>query len=91
MEVKQPLDLVIPRMMGYHKDDGRNAKIMAKERKEVNIRAKKVLEEAQTRYEKLANKSKREIQFEVGGFVMLNIRDFKMPEALVASFIPKYA
>jgi hypothetical protein len=61
LEVKQPLDLVIRQMMGYHKDDGKNAKIMAKECKEVNICAKKVLEETQTRYEKLANKSKREI------------------------------
>jgi hypothetical protein len=46
MEVKQPLGLAILQMMGYHKDDGKNAKIMAEERKEVNICAKKVLEEA---------------------------------------------
>jgi hypothetical protein len=78
-------------MMGYCKNDGRNAKIMAKECKEVNSCAKKVLEEAQTRYEKLANKFRREIQFEVGDFVMLNIHDFKMLEALVACFIPKYS
>jgi hypothetical protein len=90
MEVKQPSDITIPRMMGYHKDDGRNAKIMVEECKEVNICAKKVLEEAQTRYEKLTNKSRRHIQFEVGDFVMLNIHNFKMPKALVACFIPKY-
>jgi hypothetical protein len=52
MEVKQPLDLVVFRTMGYHRDGNRNAEIMAKECKDLNIRAKKLLEEAQTRYEK---------------------------------------
>jgi hypothetical protein len=51
-KVKQPLDLVVPRMMGYHKDGDRNAKIMAEERKELNACPKKLLEEAQTRHEK---------------------------------------
>jgi hypothetical protein len=50
MEVKQPLDLVVPDMMGYREDGGRNAKIMVKEHKELNVRANKLLEEAQTRY-----------------------------------------
>jgi hypothetical protein len=51
-EVKQPLDLVVPCMMGYHRDGSRNAKIMAKERKKLKAHAKKLLEDAQTRYEK---------------------------------------
>jgi hypothetical protein len=34
---------------------------------------------------------KREIQFEIGDLVMLNIHNFKMPEALAVCFIPKYA
>jgi hypothetical protein len=50
MEVKQPLDLVVPDMMEYREDGGRNAKIMVKEHKELNVRANKLLEEAQTRY-----------------------------------------
>ncbi len=90
MEVKQPLDLVVLCTMGYHRDGGKNAKIMAKDSKELNACAKKLLEEAQTRYEKHTNKSRREIQFEVGDLVLLNIHDFKMPEALAAHFIPKY-
>jgi uncharacterized protein (DUF302 family) len=51
-KVKQPLDLVVPCMMGYHRDGGRNVKIMAKERKKLKARAKKLLEDAQARYEK---------------------------------------
>jgi len=52
MKVKQPLDLVVPYTMGYHKNGGKNAKIMVKEHKGLNTHAKKFLEEAQTRYEK---------------------------------------
>jgi hypothetical protein len=51
-KVKQPLDLVILEMMGYCKDGDRNAEIMAKKCKKLNVRANKLLEEAQTRYEK---------------------------------------
>lgn len=90
MEVNQPLDLTVFHKMGFHRDGGKNAQIMAKERKELNARAKKLFEEAQTRYEKHANKSRREIQFEVGDLVMLNIHNFKMFEAFAARFIPKY-
>jgi hypothetical protein len=90
MEVNQPLDLTVFHKMGFHRDGGKNVQIMAKERKELNARAKKLFEEAQTRYEKHANKSRREIQFEVGDLVMLNIHNFKMFEAFTARFIPKY-
>jgi hypothetical protein len=73
IEVKQPLDLVVPCTMGYHRDGGKNAKIMAKECKELKAHAKKLLEDAQARDEKHVNKFRREIQFEVGDLVMLNI------------------
>lgn len=52
MEVKQPLDLVVPRTMGYHRNGGRNVEIMAKEHKKLKTRAKKLLGDAQARYEK---------------------------------------
>jgi hypothetical protein len=77
--------------MEYCKDGGKNVKIMAEKRKELNTHAKKLLEEAQTRYEKQANKSRKEIKFKVGDLVMLNIHNFKMPKALATLFIPKYA
>jgi hypothetical protein len=76
--------------MGYHNDDDKNVEIMAKECKKLNAHVNKFLEEAQTRYEKHANKSRREIHFEIGDLMMFNIHDFKMSEALVARFIPKY-
>jgi hypothetical protein len=30
-KVKQPLDLIIPHTMGYHKDGGKNVEIMGEE------------------------------------------------------------
>ncbi len=60
-KVKQPLDLVVPWTMGYCRDDDKNVTIMAKEHKKLNSHVKKFLEETQTRYEKHANKFKREI------------------------------
>lgn len=77
--------------MGYCKDGGKNAEIMVEKRKKLNVCAKKLLEETQARYEKQVNKSKKEIQFEIGDLVMLNIRNFKMPKTLAAHFVPKYA
>jgi hypothetical protein len=47
--------------MGYCRDDDKNVTIMAKEHKKLNSHVKKFLEETQTRYEKHANKFKREI------------------------------
>jgi hypothetical protein len=52
MEVKQPLDLVVPRTMGYQRNGGRNVEIMAKEHKKLKTCAKKLLGDAQARYEK---------------------------------------
>jgi hypothetical protein len=63
MEVKQPLDLVVPHMMGYRKDGGRNAKIMVKEHKELNVRGNKLLEEAQIRYKNMPIKLRKRSSF----------------------------
>jgi nicotinamide riboside kinase len=52
MKVKQPLDLIVPCTMGYHKDGGKNAEIIVEERKKLKAHAKKLLEDAQARYEK---------------------------------------
>jgi hypothetical protein len=51
----------------------------------------KLLEKAQTSYEKQANKSQRHIKFKVGDLMWLTIKDFKMLKTLVNKFIPKYA
>jgi hypothetical protein len=52
MEVKQPLDLVVPCTMGYYRDGGKNVEIMVKEHKKLKTHAKKLLEDAQAKYEK---------------------------------------
>jgi hypothetical protein len=51
--------------------------------------ATKLLKKAQVSYEKQANKSQRHIEFEVGGLVWLNIKDFKIKN-LANRFVPKY-
>jgi len=89
VEVKQPMDLTIPRTRIIHYKGGKEAKAMAKKREERKTRAIKLLEKAQVNYEKQANKLRRHIEFEVGDLVWLNI-DFKMFETLVHWFIPKY-
>lgn len=65
LEVKQPLDLVVPHMMGYHKDGGRIAKIMVKEHKELNVRGNKLLEEAQTRYKNMPIKLRKKFSLKL--------------------------
>ncbi len=89
VEVKQPMDLAIPRTRSIHYKGGKEAEAMAKEREERKTQAIKLLEKAQANYEKQANKLRRHIEFEVADLVWLNI-DFKMSETLVNWFIPKY-
>jgi hypothetical protein len=37
-----------------------------------------------------ANKLQKHIEFKVGDLMRLNIKDFKMPETLANTFVPKY-
>jgi hypothetical protein len=51
IEMKQPMDLSIPRTIGTHHKGSREVKKMAKEHEERKARAIKLLEKAQISYE----------------------------------------
>ncbi len=56
MEVKQQMDLAIPRTKGAHHEGIKDAKEMAKDHEDRKSRIIKLLEKAQVNYEKQANK-----------------------------------
>jgi hypothetical protein len=53
--------------------------------------AKTNLEKAHKRYKDFANKSRREVKFQVGDEVWLNIKNFRLPEGLSHKFMGPYA
>jgi len=53
--------------------------------------AKANLEKAHKRYKDLADKSQREVNFEEGDEVWLNIKNFRLPEGLNHKFLGPYA
>ncbi len=61
------------------------------ERKRLWELAKANLEKAHKRYKDFADKSRREVKFEVGDKVWLNIRNFQLPEGLSHKFMGPYA
>ncbi len=53
--------------------------------------AKANLEKVHKRYKDFANKSRREVNFEEGDDVWLNIKNFRLPEGLSHKFLGSYA
>jgi hypothetical protein len=53
--------------------------------------AKANLEKAHKRYKDFANKSRREVKFQEGDEVWLNIKNFRLPEGLSHKFLGPYA
>jgi hypothetical protein len=53
--------------------------------------AKTNLEKAHKRYKDFADKSRREVKFQVGDEVWLNIKNFRLPEGLSHKFLGPYA
>jgi hypothetical protein len=49
------------------------------------------LEKAHKRYKEFVNKSRREVKFEEGDEVWLNIKNFRLPEGLSHKFLGPYA
>jgi hypothetical protein len=49
------------------------------------------LEKAHKRYKDFADKSRREVKFQVGNKVWLNIKNFRLPEGLSHKFLGPYA
>jgi hypothetical protein len=61
------------------------------ERKRLWELAKANLEKAHKRYKDFADKSRREVKFQVGDEVWLNIKNFRLPEGLSHKFMGPYA
>jgi hypothetical protein len=61
------------------------------ERKRLWELAKANFEKAHKRYKDLAEKSRREVKFQVGDEVWLNIKNFQLPEGLSHKFMGPYA
>jgi len=85
-ETKKLMDLTIPMGSIYH---SKEIMEMVKRCEEKYAQAKKLLEQAQKRYGKHANKTWRHVEFEVGQHVWLNIWDFKMHDGLTPCLIAK--
>jgi hypothetical protein len=91
VEVKQPMDLTIPRTRYTHREGGKQAEEMAKECEKKKAHAIKLLEKMHVSYVKQANKLQRHIKFKVRDLMWLNIKDLKMTKILGNRFVPKYA
>ncbi len=61
------------------------------ERKRLWELAKANLEKAHKKYKDFADKSRREVKFQVGDEVWLNIKNFRLPEGLSHKFMGPYA
>ncbi len=61
------------------------------ERKRLWELAKANLEKAHKRYKDFADKSRREVKFQVGDKVWLNIKNFRLPKGLSHKFMAPYA
>jgi hypothetical protein len=91
VEVKQPIDLTIPRTRDILREGSKQAEEMAKECDERKTRAIKLLEKVHVSYVKQANKLQMHIKFKVRDLMWLNIKDFKVllfqsTQAFIRSF-----
>jgi hypothetical protein len=86
----QPTDLALE---GVHStlEFNQDGEDLAKKREQVLEKTKLLLEEAQKRYEKQVNAGRREVEYEVGQKVLLNVKNFTMPEGLTPKFMSKFA
>ena len=86
----QPTDLALE---GAHStlEFNQDGEDLAKKREQVLEKTKLLLEKAQKRYEKQVNAGRREVEYEVGQKVLLNVKNFTMPEGLTPKFMSKFA
>ena len=54
-------------------------------------KTKLLLEKAQNHYENQVNARRREVEYKVGQKVLLNVKNFTMPEGLTSKFLSKFA
>ena len=67
--------------------DGEN---LAQKREQVLDKTKSLLEKAQKRYKKQVNAGRREVEYGMGQKVLLNVKNFILPEGLIPKFMSKF-
>ena len=60
---------------------------LAKKREQVLEKTKLLLEKARKRYEKHVNAGRCEVEYEVGQTILLNVKNFTMPQHLIPKFM----
>jgi hypothetical protein len=90
VEPLQPADLALE---GAHStlEFNQDGEDLAKKREHMLEKTRLLLEKARRRYEKQVNAGRREVEFEVGQKVLLNVKNFTMPEGLTPKFMSKFA
>jgi exonuclease VII small subunit len=90
VEPLQPADLALE---GAHStlEFNQEGEDLAKQREHMLEKTKLLLEKARRRYEKQVNAGRREVEYEVGQKVLLNVKNFTMPEGLTPKFMSKFA
>ena len=90
VEPLQPADLALE---GAHStlEFNQDGEDLAQKREQVLEKTKLMLEKAQKRYEKQVNAGRREVEYEVGQKVLLNVKNFTLPEGLTPKFMSKFA
>ena len=90
VEPLQPANLALE---GAHStlEFNQDSEDLAQKREQVLEKTKLLLEKAQKRYEKQVNAGRREVEYEVGQKVLLNVKNVTLPEGLTPKFMSKFA
>ena len=89
VEPLQPADLAFE---GAHStlEFNPNGEDLVQKCEQVLKKTKLLLEEVQKHYEKQVNVGRREVEYGVGQKVLLNVKNFTMPEGLTPKFMSKF-
>lgn len=89
VEPLQPVDLALK---GAHStlEFNQDGEDLAKKQEQMLEKTKVFLKKAQKRYKKQVNVERREVEYEVGQKVLMNVKNFTMPEGLTPKFMSKF-
>ena len=89
----EPLQLADLALEGAHStlEFNQDGEDLAQKREQVLKKTKLLLEKAKKRYEKQVNAGRREVEYGVGQKVLLNVKNFTLPESLTPKFMSKFA
>ena len=92
-EPLSPINLALQGTSTKGGDEGEvmETKLFLAECKRILELAKETLRRAQKCYEKQVNKNRRQVSFQVGQKVWLNVKNFTLPQGLTPKFMAKFA